>query len=198
MFFKKPKFTLNDNFISDNLDKDTIFAFKKLKESSININKNKITLFYPGCGNDILRPLLLINSLSNFKKANIILSDNLLSPSIIAETISALTGIKKLKEFTDSQRFRFKDKEINIIYQEGDSLFDQNLLNFDIYFERAFQLFRKDSFDFIPRIINNLNKGGLFISDFIDFKDKNLEELNIPKELSYIGFYKNFGILRKL
>ena len=133
MFFKKPKFTLNDNFISDNLDKDTIFAFKKLKESSININKNKITLFYPGCGNDILRPLLLINSLSNFKKANIILSDNLLSPSIIAETISALTGLKKLKEFTNSQIFKFKDKEINIIYQEGDSLFDQNLLNFDIY-----------------------------------------------------------------
>jgi len=197
MFFKKPEFTLKDNLISDKLDKSTISAFNKLKQSSISLKKDEITLFYPGCGNDIIRPLFLLYSLSDFKKANIILSDNLLSPSIIADTVSDLTGIKKFKQSADSHIFRFKDKEIRIIYKEGDSLSDKDLLNFDIFFERAFQLFRKDSIEFIPKIINKLNKGGLFISDFVDFKNKDLKELKFPKEISKIGFYKNFGILRK-
>ena len=198
MFFKRPKFTLNSNFLSDNIYEDVLLAFNKLKQSNIKINKDKITLFYPGCSCDIIRPLLLLDSLCNFKKADVILSDQFLSPETIAETMSSLTGIKRFRKTKEKHIFRFKNKTIKIIYKECDSLLEKNLPDFDIYFERAFQLFRKDNDEFIQNIIKRLNKDGLFISDFIDFKNKDLEELKIPKELNSIGFYKKFGILRKL
>lgn len=198
MIFKKPKFNINNKFIFENLDKYSVSAFHKLKQSNIYLKKEEISLFYPGCGCDILRPLLLLESFCEFKKANIFFADFFLSPQTFAENFSAITNLNKFKKTKNSHKFKFKDKEFNFFYFECDVLLKQTFPNFDIYFERAFQLFRKDSLDFIPNIVKNLNKGGFFVSDFVDFKKKSLKIIKIPEEIKNIGFYKNFAVLKKI
>ncbi len=198
MFFKKPKFSLDKGFLAKNEYKDVLLAFDKLKQSRIRVDKDEVTLFYPRCSNDIIKPLLLLDALTDFKKARIILADQILISESIAEAFLASTNSRKFRQFKDFQRFSFRDKTIDIFYLEGDILLNKDLPEFDIYFERAFQLFRKDSVDFIPNIIKKANKGALLITDFLDFNHKSLKKVKFPEELKSIGFYKFFGIVRKV
>ncbi len=197
MIFKKPKFTLDNDFLKDKLYEDSLLGFNVLKKSDITLNKKELTLFYPGAANDIIRPLLLLDALANFKQATIILADTHLNSNSVLEMMQNLTNIKKFKKKNNSLTFKFKNKEINFVFKECDIL-KSEIPEFDIYFERAFQLFRKDAKEFIPKIIAKANKDALLISDYLDFKDETLKKINFPKELNYIGFYKKSGVLRKL
>ncbi len=196
MFFK-PKFTLNNDFLKDNLYEDSLLAFNLLKKSKIKLNKKQLTLFYPGSANDIIRPILLLDAISDFQTANIILADQKLSQKFAVETMQNLTNIKKFKKTNNKIKFKFKNKEIKLIFNECD-IINEEIPEFDIYFERAFQLFRKDTKDFIPNIIKKAKKGSLILTDYLDFKHKSLKKINFPKEINSIGFYKQFGGFKKV
>lgn len=200
---KKVNFSLCKDYLLKNQYEEVISAFHSLKISDIKLKKDKISFFYPGCGSDIFKPLLILDSIAEFTEADIFLVDFFLSPESIKENIKYLTRIKKVKEsYIDDrlcQQYKFKDKILNIFYLENDVLKLEDFPVFDIYFERAFQLFRKDSPEFGKKVIANLNKDGLLISDFIDFPETDLKKLVIPNNFSEICFYKkSFGILKKI
>ncbi len=145
----------------------------------------KPTLFYPGCGSDILTPLIYLEKLfPNTKEANLIFVDEIDFKGIIKTILDDIgvtfsEGIKKNK---NKIKFYWKNTLINLEFTE-ENIFDLNLPNFDVYFEKAFRIMKDRNLGYEKNIINKLNKNGIIISDS-GFQNTQLKKLSVPRELS--------------
>jgi predicted GNAT superfamily acetyltransferase len=180
---------------------DTLLKIKKIFKDK-KLKKDEITLFYPGCGDDIINPLLLSDALLSYKTVNLVLID--------VELFNVMSYFRKNNIKFKSKRsknkitvnIKTKTKTINLIHYAKDALSDwpaELQQGFDVYFERAFEICRRDDPFFVKRVLNNLNKDGLLISDcgFYDIsvlKSNNLKQIKVP---SNFGFYDNFKIFKK-
>jgi len=176
-------------------------------------SKSNITLFYPGCGADVVNPLLFLDILLDWKNTRaitLIYADtSSIAPMFIGETVDKITGVKNVVKFISEDEahisFTINNCRITLVYILADVL--QKLpqildKGFDIYFERAFEIFRADEAMFIRYVLEHVNKNGLLISDcgfcrqdmlkkygFVDFGPKKL-----PSEL---GLYNTLKIYKK-
>ena len=195
---------INLNKLKKELGKDELDSFLKIKKIFKNkkLKKPEITFFYPGCGDDIINPLLLSDALLGYKTINFVLVD-----IELFDIINVLKHLDiKFKEKKSKNKITIslkqKNKKINIIHcaknvldkwpaelQEG----------FDVYFERAFEVCRRDDPFFVKRVFDNMNKDGLLVSDcgFYNttiIKKNNFKQVKVPTSF---GFYNNLRIFVK-
>lgn len=146
----------------------------------------KATFLYPGCGADVLFPLLYMERLfPQLQEAKFMLVDIQDNQKLI-ETVLDDIGLPFSR---DKERIIFYWKEIKVtIVFIIDNIFLilDSLLPFDIYFERAFRIIKEGHAEYEPKIIEKLAPGGILISDS-GFQEVKLERIEVPKELSVYG-----------
>ncbi len=177
---------------ADLIDQDKLLSYffegdyeklSALDNITLNHNKEKISLLYPGCGADVFVPLIYLNKLfPNVKKAKLIFvdfEDNLgLIKTVLDEVgISFKAGKSKIKFYWNNQliELNFHSEKIENYLQKGKK--------YDVYFERAFRLMRDNIHNYEDQVVSLLKEGGVLISD-TGFLDKELDYLEIPKNLS--------------
>ncbi|MEK6969365.1 MAG: hypothetical protein AABW48_02975 [Nanoarchaeota archaeon] len=143
-----------------------------------------LTLFYPGCGADILFPLKYVEQLfPNITEINFIFND--LDDNLnLIKTVLDEVGISFAEE-DHKINFYWKDMLINLDFQSG-NVFEMELPQFDIYFEKAFRIMKGYHPEYENKIFTKLNLGGILISDS-GFQEFPLKKLKVSPKLSTYG-----------
>ncbi|MBI2102749.1 hypothetical protein HYT55_02830 [Candidatus Woesearchaeota archaeon] len=139
------------------------------------------TLFYPGCGCDIITPLLFIEKLfPQLTEINLLFVD-------LNDNVDLITTILDDVGVTFSQDNRFISFYWNHLLVSlqflQDDIFTTALPQYDIYFERSFRIMKDVDPQYEKRIYKKLNAGGLLISDS-GFQNVALQKIVVPPELS--------------
>lgn len=201
-------FEFNYSQIKKDLEDDSK-TYQELKKWFRNkqFDKKVITVYHPGAGSDLLTLLAMYDAIVSKKNkvANFIFID-------MRDFYDSL--IQQLEKYTHKPRITvkmqkkkqiitasYKDKKIRIIYYVSDfcNCFPKELENgIDIYYERAFEMFRAKDYITMRRIFSSMNKSGLMITDhsfdFASLKSKFKRLKGIPKKF---GLYKNFQIWQR-
>ncbi len=172
---------------------------------SLNIPSHRPVLFYPGCGADILFPLLYFEKLfPDVKEAEFIFND--IDPNFgILKTVLADVGVSFAEDdgFAEDNvgvwknfwkgktkvergiRFYWNDILVRLMFWKGDvfNLIDA-LTPFDIYFEKAFRIIKDNHPAYEVKVFDKLKNGGILISDSGFIGILGIEMLDVPKELS--------------
>jgi len=194
---KKPLCILNEKMLDDALTEEQKNA---IKEIPFLLNKEKVTMFYPGSGIDLLFPILYLNKITDAKDITIIFADQNIESETIISLMMQLTGIHAYKKKQNKIIFKFKTKKITLIIQKENvfaKLPEEILEGYDFYFERAFDLFRSSAPDFIKKAIALLNENGFLITDK-KITHKYLKQISTREELKVLGFYDELGIYEKV
>lgn len=165
-----------------------------------------IHLYYPGCGQDLVWPLLMLNNIARRAHSwTITCQDPMYSFGALVATCQALTGqhvttlFSRKKEVMTGARFSFRNKTITILYFPTDALQQiPHTLNqgYDIYLERGFDICRKDQPGFLDEAMSNLRPNGLAITDqAFRHIPHGLQQLN--HRCTDWGFYKEPRIYLK-
>lgn len=141
------------------------------------------TLFYPGCGADILFPLNYVELLfPRLRNITFIFNDIGNNLGLI-KTVLDDVGVSFL-ETKNHLRFYWNSLLIDLKFHQGNVF---RLLpespQFDIYFERAFRIMKDDHPGFEEQVYRKLKPGGILISDS-GFQRLPLQKLKVPRELS--------------
>jgi hypothetical protein len=201
-----PELKIEDKALADFLHPEELEAKEHIVEGLI--DKEELTLFYPGCGVDIVQPLIYASKIvPSAKKLGFILADLNVSADDVISLMVQLTGNrnyrkKMIDKNTERVIFRFKDKKISFTCKTGDVLTDMpsEIVNgYDVYFERAFEICREDKPSFLKRAIHHLNQDGIIITDAGLDKGltDNLKKLPVSSKAKALGFYKNLEMYRK-
>ena len=203
-------FELNRSLIKKDLDSDyeTYLKLKKWFDGK-QVEKKRLYFYHPGGGSDMLSLLTIYDAVVSKKNkvAYFVFVD------IRDFYDGALYQLKKyvkkanIKEIPSKIKNRyhakisFKDRIFHIIYYVSDiSNFSPPELkkNTDIYYERAFEMFRCNDSILMYKIYSNMNKHGLMITDhsfnFASSKKKFKKLKSIPKKF---GLYQNFQIWQR-
>lgn len=139
------------------------------------------TLFYPGCGCDILTPLLFIERLfPQLSKINLLFVDVKDNFDLITTILDDINI-----SFSQDQRrisFYWNDFLVSLEFLLED-VFVMPLPSFDIYFERSFRIMKDIDPQYETKIYNKLNQNGLLISDS-GFQNCTIQNIPFPPELS--------------
>ncbi len=141
------------------------------------------TLFYPGCGADILFPLKYVELLfPRLRKITFILND-LDNNFGLIKTILDDVGVS-FSEKKKTLKFYWNDILVDLEFIQG-NVFEilPHLPSFDIYFERAFRIMKDYHEGYEEQIYQKLNPGGILISDS-GFQHLPLERIEVSRELS--------------
>lgn len=150
-------------------------AFPQFQENAV--------LFYPGCGADILYPLLYLERLPSLRSVHCILND-FDDPLMTIKTILDDLGVS-FEAGKNKINFWWNHLLVSLEFLQG-NVFALPLPHFDIYFERAFRIMKDGDFTYEQRIFEKLASGGLLISDS-GFWDVPLERIAVASELSSYG-----------
>ena len=140
-------------------------------------------LLYPGCGIDILFPLLYFDFLfPQIINVDLIFVDVENTFGLI-KTILDDVGVSFAEE-RNRLKFYWKKKLVILEFLQKDIFgFISDSSPFDIYFERAFRIM-KDAHPFYERqVFEKLNSGGIIISDS-GFANVPLQRIPVPSVLS--------------
>jgi hypothetical protein len=206
LFLKK--FSLNKTLIREDLG-DDYAAYMELKSlfKGKRIDKKRIRVYHPGGGSDMLSLLVIYDALVSSK--------NKIADFVFVDMRDFFGGVLfQIKKYLPGARIRqinrkschyaqvsFKDKVFNIAYYVADisNFFPPELYkDIDIYYERAFEMFRSSDFIAMYNIYSNIRKKGIMITDhsfdFGSFSSKFKECKGIPKGF---GLYQNFQIWQR-
>ena len=154
-----------------------------LSTISIPINTNCPTLLYPGCGSDIIFPLMYVTTLwPNLKTIQCIFIDEYNMQGIIETTLHNL-NISFAREknilifYWNNILVRLRILVANVFH-----IMDK-VPPIDIYFERAFRIMKSNYPNYESNIINHLTTNGIIISDsgFTQFTKHQIEEIELSK-----------------
>ena len=150
---------------------------------TLSFNHKTPTLLYPGCGADILFPLHYIEKLVPKPE------------KIYFHFVDLENNLSLIKMILDDINIHFKEKNnntlqfywnkilINLKFTTANIFQIINTLNYDIYFERMFGIFKHQLPEYEHYVFNKLNYDGIIISD-CGFQDIPLSLFPSPKELS--------------
>ena len=165
---------------------DEEYASLGLLSSLVPFSHRQATLLYPGCGSDILLPLIYLGHLfPQVENVHYIFID--IQPCLgLIKTILDDVGVS-FKEKKNSIDFYWKGKliQVDFIRQDVFSALP-TLPEFDIYFERAFRIMKDSCAQYEPFIISKLKKNGVLISDS-GFSQFPLERLPVDQRLGAYG-----------
>ena len=168
------KFELNDSLVKKDLE-DEYDSYLKVKEwfNGRRIKKKKLVFYYPGFGGDMLNILAMYDALvsDNNKIVEFILVDITDSHNDVVAGLKQYTkGVKVVEKKINGKYVitaYFKDKEFRIICHIADAVnfIPPELSKIDLYYERAFELFRSYNDLLLNKLCSLVNKGGLMITD---------------------------------
>lgn len=206
MFFKKAK--LNREKLKLGSFKEEFYTYLKIKEffNGNKIKKDKIIFFNPGAGGDIVNPMLFIDAVTECKELEMIFFDPRFYYQFVIEGLKEIIDNFKYKMKVDGKlaKITFKLNKTKVILNYiGKDAFEripsEIKQGFDIYYERAFRLFRDDQNLYMALIFEKMYSGGLVITDW-GFNKPVIEKGNlkkiekVPKDF---GIYKNLTIYKK-
>ena len=172
---------LLDYFLEEDYER-----LSQLDTIKLNHNKEKISLLYPGCGADIMFPLVYLHKLfPEAKKVKLVFVDYEDNLGII-KTVLDEVGVS-FKGKKSKIKFYWHNKLITLKFipkRIEDHLKKEK--KFDVYFEKAFRLMRDQIHGYEDRVVSLLNEGGVLISD-TGFLKKELKYVEVPKNLSSYG-----------
>ncbi len=147
-------------------------------------------MLYPGCGVDILFPLLYAEKLF---------------PSLESLSITMVdrhNGIDTIKTVLDDLRvsfehnvkhngtlleFYWQETRVSVRFIEGDIFaLLHSLPSFDVYFERLFRIMKDGKQGYEEAVVKKLKDGGVLISDS-GFENAALQKFSISQKLSSYG-----------
>ena len=181
-----------NNIINEEKLKSYIFTedydnLNLLNNIKIPLNKEEISLLYPGCGVDILFPLIYLEKLfPEIKTANLTFVDEEYNFGLIKTVLDEI-GISFAEDNKDKIKFYWKNTLINLNFIKNKiehHLSNQELV--DIYFEKAFRIMRDQIPNYEDNILKIIKPYGILISDS-GFEQQNLKFIKVPKELSSYG-----------
>ncbi len=154
-----------------------------LQDVSVINYSETASLFYPGCGADILFPLKYIERLfPRLRKISLTFND-------------VDNNLSMIKTILDDIGISFSEKKNGIDFYWKNILVDLNFITgnvfqllpklpkFDIYFERAFRIMKGDHQGYEEMIYTKLNHGGILISDS-GFQQLPLQKIKVSQGLS--------------
>ena len=181
--------------------------------------QDSVTLYYPGCGQDLVWPVLILNTIAPGALVwTIIGQDTAPSMGALISTMQTLTGntfysrisrqnkraAKGFEKRLKGARFRFHGKIVDILFSQGDALeqIPSQLENegYDIYFERGFEFCRSQNPSFIETAIAPLRTNGLAITDKAFARiPSGIKQIPLPRGRRHSdwGFYKSPAIYKK-
>src|SRR3989344_273221 len=141
------------------------------------------TLFYPGCGADILFPLKYLEILFPRLRNITFIFNDLDNNFGLFKTILDDVGIS-FNEKNNFLQFYWNGTLVNLKFMQG-NIFQllPTIPTFDIYFERAFRIMKDDHLQYEQQIYQKLKPKGILISDS-GFQQFPLQKLAAPQELS--------------
>ena len=156
---------------------------KLLNPIRIPFEKKELTLLYPGCGADILFPLIYLERLfPKVTQADLIFVDREDNLGII-KTILDEIGICFEENNFNRISFYWKRKLIHLRFITNNiKTYLPHSKPIDLYFERAFRIMREKISGYENRIINLLSPGGILISN-AGFESADLIKIGVPLEL---------------
>jgi hypothetical protein len=159
----------------------------------------EVTLLYPGCGSDILTPLIYVEKISprikKVKMCCVDISDSFkLMKTILHEVGVSFADVEKKeyvegKEEQEIEEIQFYWEGILIelyFYQQNIARFLYEFAGFDIYFEKCFRIMKDRMPEYETVIYDKLAQGGLVISDS-GFSQVGLEKIEVDSRLSAYG-----------
>ncbi len=141
-------------FIIDaDMDKSLIDGLR-VSLSPLAIQKPMVTLFYPGCGADILWPLVILDSIARDADWRVIAVDDSDCFDALICGIQAITKNNVFRRDKDKVGFSFNAKRITLEFQKADAL-SAPIPKCDIFMERAFNIIHSKDPQFISRVASN-------------------------------------------
>jgi hypothetical protein len=181
-----PDHKINPKKLQDFVFKEDLERLKLLKKIPKPTLPGKVpTLFYPGCGADLLFPLLYVQKLFSLKEIVFIFLDEHDTLSIIKTILDDL-GVS-FSEDKAGINFYWDALLVHLHFLalKVEEVLD-HLPYYDFYFERAFRIMKESIPDYEQKIVSGLAPGGILISDS-GFEQQPLEYIDIPTELSSYG-----------
>ncbi|MDO8656654.1 MAG: hypothetical protein Q7K45_05425 [Nanoarchaeota archaeon] len=165
---------------------DDEYARLELLQTITHFSHIKASFLYPGCGADILFPLLYIERLfPQLQEVHCTFVDTQDNQKLI-ETVLDDIGIP-FSRTKNKISFYWKESVVNISFIVEDIFGIVNSLPaFDIYFERAFRIMKDGHTNYEQTIVQKLNPDGILISDS-GFQNTPLKKIDVSKELSVYG-----------
>ena len=158
-----------------------------LNTLTVPLQKKEPRLLYPGCGTDILTPLLYLEKLfADVKKWDLIYVDTSNTFDIL-KTILDDVGVFFEEKKDSTLLFYWKDILVTLQFFEQD-IFTSigSFTDFDVYFEKAFCIMKDREQSYEPTVYGNLSQGGEIISDS-GFRGLGLKTIPVPSSLSSYG-----------
>ena len=169
--------------------------------------KEMVTLYYPGGGLDLVRPLAILDAIATDAKSwRIVIQDPAESIEPIIGMIQKVTGVIPHKIYprswgVHSVVFSFADRELHVDLSRSDALeaLPDDLESYEIYFDRAFEIIRSKDASFFGRAIDRLSSRGIVITDsrFQGQEGQADVLIEVPIEFPAWGFYKSPGLYYK-
>lgn len=145
----------------------------------------KLTLFYPGCGADILFPLKYLEKIfPTVTEINLVFNDFDNNLNLI-KTVLDDVGVSFAEEKNNTIHFYWNNQLIYLQFLQG-NVFEIELPKFDIYFEKAFRIMKSYHPEYENKIFSKLKPQGILISDS-GFQEFPLKKLKVSKKLSAYG-----------
>jgi hypothetical protein len=164
------------NKVKEYVLSDYLRLLKKLPQLK---TTTKPLLFYPGCGSDILMPLLYVERMfPETKEFNFLFVDINDLFSFITTTLDEV-GVS-FQQKNNELIFYWDDILINLEFKQAD-VFHIDLPEFDIYFELFFRIMKQDGFE--EKAFSKLKSNGILISDS-GFQKFPFKTYYVPQELS--------------
>ena len=153
---------------------------------AIPLAKQKPVLFYPGCGVDILFPLIYLENLFPEVKTAYFVFNDLDNNLNMIKTILDDIGVS-FEEKKNAIRFYWKERLVTLTFIQG-SVFEMldRIADYDIYFERAFRIMKNQHTEYEQSIYDHLPLQGVIISDS-GFQQFPLEKISVDQGLSAYG-----------
>ena len=183
-----PTQKISDGFPSEERVREHFFSaeWETLRNFSLDLSlpRSFPTLFYPGCGGDLFRPLLYLEKcFPRLRNAHFFFLDlDLVAP--LLDACLERAGIP-FSVSSSHRKFLWKGRTILLEIARGD-VFTFALPVFDIYFEHAFRIMKEQDSSYEHRILERLAGGGVVISDS-GFSWAPLYRIPVPLELSAYG-----------
>ena len=180
---------LRDFFFTSDYEK-----LNRLNPIQISLHSKKPILFYPGCGVDVLSPLLFMEkAFPELKQCIFVFADKEEMLGII-KTVLDEVGVSFKQNFFDRKKkkifFYWRERLIELQFiKENVFTFISQLPEYHIYFEKAFRIFKGEDVAYERRVFEKLAPGGVLVSDsgFQWIPSSDLQRITVPKELSSYG-----------
>jgi len=172
------------------------------------IEKKRLTIYSPGVGKDIASLFMIYDaavSKAN-KHADLIFVEMRDMYEELLHQIGLFTsGAAIIRRGGDKEKYLadvyYKDRSFRIVYYLRDisDSFPRELKHsIDIYYERAFQMFRDKNFMFSSLVSQNMNPYGLVMTDYgFDFGSYDKDFKRISGIPSNFGLYKKFQVWQR-